>query len=47
LWGQLPSVALADQLKMFDRRARKAQKKGKAAAAELAEIRGKLHALIG
>lgn len=42
-----PSVALADQVKSFDWRARKARKKGNASAAELAEIRGKLHALIG
>jgi mRNA interferase MazF len=47
LSGQPPSVALADQVKSFDWRARKAQRKGKAAPAELAEIRAKLHALIG
>jgi len=47
LSGQPASVALADQVKSFDWRARKARKKGKATAAELAEIRAKLHPLIG
>ena len=47
LAGQPPSVALADQVKSFDWRARKARKKGRASAAELAEIRAKVHALIG
>jgi mRNA interferase MazF len=47
LSGRPASVALADQVKSFDWRARNAQKKGKAAPAELAEIRAKLHALIG
>jgi mRNA interferase MazF len=47
LSGQPASVALSDQVKSFDWRARKAQKKGKAGAAELAEIRAKLRALIG
>jgi mRNA interferase MazF len=47
LSGRPTSVALADQVKSFDWRARKAQKKGKATAAEMAEIRAKLHALIG
>lgn len=47
LSGRPASVALADQVKSFDWRARKARKKGKATAGELAEIRSKLHALIG
>jgi mRNA interferase MazF len=47
LSGQPASVALADQVKSFDWRAHNAQKKGQAARAELAEIRAKLHALIG
>jgi mRNA interferase MazF len=47
LSGSPASVALADQVKGFDWRSRKAQKKGQATAAELAEIRAKLHALIG
>jgi mRNA interferase MazF len=47
LSGRPASVALADQVKSFDWRARKARRKGKATAGELAEIRAKLHALIG
>jgi len=47
LSGQPASVALADQVKSFDWRARKAQKKARATAGELAEIRAKLYALIG
>lgn len=45
--GLTPSVALADQVKSFDWHVRKARKKGRIAPAELAEIRAKLHALIG
>jgi len=47
LSGQPASVALADQVKSFDWRARKARRKDRASPSELAEIRGKLHALIG
>lgn len=47
LAGRVPSVALADQVKSFDWRARKARKKGNATPSELSEIRAKLHALIG
>jgi mRNA interferase MazF len=47
LSGTPASVALADQVKRFDWRARRAQKRGQASAKELAEIRAKLHALIG
>ena len=47
LAGQPASVVLADQVKSFDWRARKARKKGKTTPAELAEIRAKLHPLIG
>ena len=47
LVGRPPSVALADHVKSFDWQARKAQKKGAVTAAELAEIRAKLHASIG
>jgi mRNA interferase MazF len=47
LSGKPASVALSDQVKSFDWRARKAQKKGKATTAELAEIRSKLRVLIG
>lgn len=41
------SVALADQVKSVDWRARQAQEKGKVADKVLAEIRGKARALIG
>lgn len=47
LSGRPASVALADQVKSFDWRARKARKKGRATAGELSEIRAKVHALIG
>jgi mRNA interferase MazF len=47
LSGKPASVALADQIKSFDWRARKAQKKGEVTPAELAEIRAKAHVLIG
>lgn len=47
LSGRTPSVALADQVKSFDWRARGARRKGRATPTELAEIRAKLHALIG
>jgi mRNA interferase MazF len=42
-----PSVVLSDQVKSVDWRARKAKHKGKASQEELAEVRGKTHALIG
>jgi len=42
-----PSVVLSDQIKSVDWRARKAKRKGRVAAEELAEIRAKIHALIG
>jgi mRNA interferase MazF len=47
LSGEVASVALADQVKSFDWRARRATQKGRATAAELADIRAKLRALIG
>lgn len=47
LSGQPASVALADQVKSFDWRVRKARRKGAATPVELAEIRAKLHPLIG
>ena len=47
LSGTPASVVLSDQVKSFDWKARKAQKKGRASAAEIAEVRAKLHALIG
>ena len=45
--GDPASVALADQVKSVDWRARKAKAKGKVSASELAEIRGKAMALLG
>ena len=45
--GHPPSVALADQVKSLDWRARGAKPKGKISALELAEIRGKAIALLG
>jgi mRNA interferase MazF len=45
--GPRGGVALADQVKSFDWRARKARRKGQATALELAEVRAKLKALIG
>ncbi|WP_428376410.1 endoribonuclease MazF [Lichenicoccus sp.] len=47
LAGRPPSVVLADQVKSQDWRARKAIRKGRVSAAELAEVRAKLRALIG
>jgi len=47
LRGDRPSVVLSDQVKSFDWRAQKAVRKGKASASELAEVRAKIHALIG
>jgi mRNA interferase MazF len=47
LAGTPPSVVLADQVKSLDWRARKATRKGRVGAAELAELRAKLAALIG
>jgi len=47
LRGSPASVVLADQVKSFDWRARKAVRKGRASASELAEVRAKIGALIG
>jgi mRNA interferase MazF len=47
LAGEVPSVALADHARSVDWRARGAVFKGRARPEELAEIRAKLHALIG
>jgi mRNA interferase MazF len=46
-FGPPASVALADQVRSFDWRARNEQMMGKAAPEEMAEIRAQLHALIG
>ena len=40
-------VILSDQVKSLDWRVRKAERKGKASAAALAEVRAKLRAVIG
>lgn len=45
--GNVPNVALSDQLKSLDWRARRAEKKGAVSPVEMAEIRGKIRALIG
>jgi mRNA interferase MazF len=45
--GSTPSVALADQLKSLDWRVRRAVRKGRATAAELAEVRLKARTVIG
>ena len=47
LAGQPASVALADQVKSQDWRARKASRKGHVSFEELNEVRFKLAALIG
>ncbi|MBA3040611.1 MAG: endoribonuclease MazF [Alphaproteobacteria bacterium] len=47
LSGTRTSVALADQIKSLDWRARKAIRKGQVEPSELAEIRAKARALIG
>jgi mRNA interferase MazF len=45
--GASPSAVLADQVKSLDWRKRRARRKGAISAAELAEVRAKLRALIG
>ena len=45
--GTPPAVVLADQVKSFDWRVRKATRKGAVSADELAEVRAKIVALIG
>lgn len=47
LAGTPPSVALADQVKSLDWRARNAARKGAASAEELADVRAKIRALLG
>lgn len=42
-----PSAVLSDQVKSLDWRARRAKRKGRVAAEALAEVRGKIRALIG
>ena len=45
--GNSPGVVLADQVKSLDWRSRKAAKKGRVSADELADVRAKILALIG
>jgi mRNA interferase MazF len=45
--GTPPAAVLADQVKSVDWRARKATRKGRISAEELADVRAKLLALIG
>jgi mRNA interferase MazF len=45
--GPRPSAVLADQVKSFDWRKRRARRKGTISTAELTEVRAKLSALIG
>jgi len=45
--GMPPSAVLADQVKSLDWRQRQASRKGAVSAEELADVRAKIHALIG
>ena len=45
--GASPSAVLADQVKSLDWRKRGARRKGTISAAEMAEVRAKIRALIG
>lgn len=45
--GTPASAVLADQVKSLDWRRRRARRKGTVSAAELADVRGKIRALIG
>jgi mRNA interferase MazF len=45
--GSEPGAVLADQVRSLDWRRRHARRKGAISAVELAEVRGKLRALIG
>jgi mRNA interferase MazF len=45
--GPKPSAVLADQITSLDWRKRRARRKGAISAAELAEVRAKVRALIG
>ena len=44
--GSPVCAALADQIKSLDWVARKAKRKGRAAAGDIAQVRAKIHALI-
>lgn len=45
--GTPPNAALADQVKNLDWRSRNAKRKGHVSPEQLAEVRAKIHALIG
>lgn len=45
--GTVPSAVLADQVKSLDWRKRRARRKGMVSAAELADVRAKIRALLG
>ena len=45
--GTPPNAVLADQVKSLDWRSRDAKPKGRVSAEQLAEVRAKIHALIG
>jgi len=45
--GEPPSAVLADQVKSVDWRSRRAARRGAASPEELADVRAKIHALIG
>lgn len=45
--GKRGGVALANQIKSFDWRARRATKKGRVSAAELEDVRARVMALVG
>jgi mRNA interferase MazF len=45
--GTQPNVVLADQIKSVDWRARKAKHRGRVSAAELADVRARVIALVG
>jgi mRNA interferase MazF len=45
--GAVPGIVLSDQIKSVDWRARRAKRKGRVPAEELADVRAKIRALIG
>jgi mRNA interferase MazF len=47
IFAENPSAVLADQVKSLDWRKRRTRRKGAISAAELAEVRAKIRALIG
>ena len=45
--ARVPSAVLADQVKSLDWRKRRVRRKGMVSAAELADVRAKIRALLG